>query len=52
MARLREEFGDPQAALFQFIMQRFEVQALVPDDRPRQGARGTVWEDDDELNAR
>jgi hypothetical protein len=50
VARLREELGDPQAALFRFITQRFEVQALVPDDRPKQGVRGSAWEDDDDLN--
>ena len=50
VARLREELGDPQAALFRFIIQRFEIQALVPDDRSRQGARRTAWEDDDDLN--
>ena len=52
VTRLREEFGDPQASLFRFITERFEVQALVPDDLPRQAARRTEWEDDDDLNAR
>ena len=32
VARLREQIGDPQAALFRFVTERFEVQAIVPDD--------------------
>jgi predicted nucleic acid-binding Zn-ribbon protein len=52
VARLREQIGDPQEALFRFVTERFEVQALVPDDRPGQDRRTAVWEDDDELDAR
>jgi hypothetical protein len=50
VARLRKQLGDPQVALFQFVMERFEVQALVPDDERGHGMRSVAWEDDDELN--
>ena len=49
VARLREELGDPREALFRFLVERFEPQALVPDDRPR---RRGLWEDDDDPNGR
>jgi hypothetical protein len=52
VARLREQLGDPQEALSRFIVERFEVQALVPAERLQQDSRITVLEeDDDELDA-
>ena len=51
VARLREELGDPQGALFQFITERFEVQALIPDEQLKNGSRNIVLEEeDDDLN--
>lgn len=52
VARLRAQTGDPRAALFRFVTERFEVHALVPDDRGEPEPRWSIWEDDDELNAR
>jgi hypothetical protein len=52
VARLRAQIGDPQAALFRFVVERFDVQALVPDDQRGQEPSRTLWEDDDELDAR
>lgn len=51
MARLRAQVVDPQDALFRFIEERFDIQALVQDERPRQSMGETLWEDDDDLNA-
>lgn len=50
VARLREEIGDPQEALFRFVTERFEVQAVVPNDGLARGSGRAVWEDDDELD--
>ncbi len=47
VVRLREEFGDPREALFRFIVERFEPEALVPDDHLRPTG---LWEDNDDLN--
>lgn len=57
VARLRALIGDPQEALFAFVVERFEVQALVPDERPGQpahGSTGGLWDEDedDETDAR
>jgi len=49
--RLRQQFGDPQEALSRFVTDRFEVQALVPDDRPAGHEDRAIWEDDDDLDA-
>lgn len=51
VALLRAQIGDPQEALFRFVRERFEVQALVSEDVEDQESRGSTWEDDDELNA-
>jgi len=47
VARLREEIGDPQEALFRFVTERFEVESLIPDDLPGRGTGGAVWADDE-----
>ncbi len=49
--RLREETGDPDAALSAFVRERFERQALVPDDAPARDVSGFPWEDDDDSDA-
>ena len=52
VVRLRAQIGNPQAALFRFVLERFAVQALVPDDRRGEVPSRTLWEDDDELDSR
>ena len=45
VARLREKFGDPAAALDKFILENFSLEALLPDgERP-------IWEEDDDRGA-
>ena len=48
VARLREEIGDPRAALFANIAERFDPQVLEWDEQP---PHLLLWEDD-ELDAR
>ncbi|MDQ3693001.1 MAG: hypothetical protein M3464_05165 [Chloroflexota bacterium] len=50
VARLREEFGDPAEALAQFMRERFNIEALLPDDWSPDDPRALwelVMEDDD-----
>lgn len=44
VARLREKYGDPAAALDKFILENFSLEALLPD-----GDRA-IWEEDDDLH--
>jgi len=50
VARLREEFGDPAEALAQFMRERFDIEALLPDDWSPDDPRAPwemMMEDDD-----
>lgn len=47
MARLREEFGDPEAALSKFVTDRFELRALLPDDWDPEDTSRSWWEYDE-----
>ncbi len=51
VARLRKQLNDPAEALSAFVVNRFELQALVPDDHPVRSVDGTTWEEDDDLDA-
>jgi len=50
VTRLREQFGDPQEALFFFIRDKFELQSFFPGPRKR-SRRRLDWDDDDNLDA-
>ncbi len=47
VARLRLKFGDPEEALSTFIRERFDLEALIPDDQSVNGDYLSAWEDDD-----
>jgi hypothetical protein len=51
VARLREEFGDPQQALFAFTRDRLDRDSLLQAARTSGDLRATDWDDDNELNA-
>ena len=51
VARLREQFGDPEEALFQFVREHFSPEAFVPDDQPLRDSNGMTWEEDDDSDA-
>jgi hypothetical protein len=51
VARLREEIGDPQQALYRFLTERFEARALVPDEGSDRSDEMSFRHDDD-LDAR
>ena len=53
VARLREEIGDPQAALFRFMTEHFTAEAIFPETNLPPEHRRPVWNvDDDEWDAR
>lgn len=52
VARLREELGDPELALSQFVVEHFELQAMMPNASDSQGPISEVLEDDDDADAR
>jgi hypothetical protein len=51
VARLREEFGDPQVALFAFTRDRLDRESLLEGVRPNGDSQATDWDDDDDLDA-
>lgn len=50
VARLREEFGDPQLALFAFVRDRLDRESLLESARET-GDRQIIDQDDDDLDA-
>lgn len=52
VARLREKFGDPAAALDRFILEHFELEDLLPEVRSAPGRYRAIWEEDDDLSDR
>jgi hypothetical protein len=54
VARLREEFGDPAEALDKFILERFSIEAFLPDDWSPGDEFRPIWEwreEDDDSGA-
>lgn len=50
VARLREEFGDPAEALDKFMLERFTIEALLPDDWSSGSGPRAFWEEDDDAD--
>jgi hypothetical protein len=50
VARLREEIGDPQEALFALVRDSFSAEALTSGYR-RLNGQWVAWDDDDDLDA-
>ncbi len=51
VARLREEFGDPQLALFAFTRDRLDRDSLLEAARPNGDWQAINRDDDDDLDA-
>ena len=51
VARLREEFGDPQLALFAFTRDRLEYESLLESARQPGDGQAIDQDDDDDLDA-
>jgi hypothetical protein len=52
VARLREEFGDPQLALFAFTRDRLDRDSLLESARQTGDWQAIDQDDDDDLDAR
>lgn len=50
VAQLREEFGDPQLALFAFTRDRLDRKSLLQESYPNGDWQVTDRDDDDELD--